>query len=233
MSLFLLRLNWTAEDTLTLTIMDGNTIVRTDDISLGSFTGDNLSHISYFESCGNRTKDAIHGKNINYVLPGASNNGTLQVSLQPSLKSAGSAWAFTSIRVMTGCNSFMLSTEGTMCNSCPSGYYYNSSSLSCRQCHHYCKSCLTGEPDGCLSCPLLSILNGSTCKFSSSFNFLFDKLPGEAGAAANESVSSCGNTPMLGGPKYGKVGSVLSRRFTLPRHMFLRVEFYLVRIGVW
>ena len=219
-SLYFLRMSWGAEDKLTITIQDGTNVLRSEDITLSSFNGHNLTHINYLENCGANTKEAISGKQLSYVMAGVSGTNPLSVSLQPTLKSFGASWAITNIRVLTGCNNFMLSTEGGMCNSCPSGYYYNTTLYTCRQCHHYCRSCFSGAPDSCLSCPVMSILTDHTCKFSSNFNFQFDKL---AMGETRSDISLCGNTAMLGGPSYGKIGATLSRKFQLPRHIFLKV----------
>ena len=38
---------------------------------------------------------------------------------------------------------------------------------------------------------------------------------------------------MLGGPTYGQIGNVLSRAYILPRHMLLKLSFWLTQIGDW
>jgi len=220
-------LGWTSSDSLIIIIQDGSNVLRTDDIFLSSFTAHNLTQINYFNNCGSYHKDSINGKQLTYIIGGIT-NGSLSLTFQPALVSPGASWAFTDIRVMTGCNNFMLSTNGSMCNSCSSGYYYNETTYSCHQCHHYCSSCFAGGPDSCLSCPVMSMLNGETCSFSSSFNFVFDRL-----ASSDVDVSTCGSTVMLGGPTYGLVGAVLSRTFNIPRHSFLKVQFSLIRVGSW
>ena len=53
----------------------------------------------------------------------------------------------------------------------------------------------------------------------------------DQGTAAN--TSSCSNIFMLGGPLYGQINNVLSRRYILPRHMLLKLSFWLIRIGDW
>lgn len=77
----------------------------------------------------------------------------------------------------------------------------------------------------------MSVFNGFSCKFSSNFNFVFDNITLNTSAAEN--ISSCGTKLMLGGPKYGKVGSLLSRKLSLPKHAYLKVEFSLIRVGLW
>ena len=53
----------------------------------------------------------------------------------------------------------------------------------------------------------------------------------DQGTAAN--TSSCSNINMLGGPTYGQTTNVLSRSYILPRHMLLKLSFWLVQIGDW
>lgn len=38
---------------------------------------------------------------------------------------------------------------------------------------------------------------------------------------------------MLGGPIYGQINNVLTRKYILPRHMLLKLSFWLIQIGDW
>jgi hypothetical protein len=48
-----------------------------------------------------------------------------------------------------------------------------------------------------------------------------------------DTTSSCSNIHMLGGPQFGQTSNILNRTYSLPRHMLIKLNFWLVRIGDW
>lgn len=60
-------------------------------------------------------------------------------------------------------NSYFL-FQGQCVNSCPAGYYYNSTLGGCANCHPYCKTCTDGTTTSCSSCaPNIIQVAATTC----------------------------------------------------------------------
>lgn len=78
-SLFLLRMNWTMEDKLTITIQDDSNILRTEEFNFTSLWSENLTRINYWNNCENFPKATLNGKQLSYVL-GGDTSGNLIVT---------------------------------------------------------------------------------------------------------------------------------------------------------
>ena len=219
-------MNWASSDFVTISILSDGSTVKTEVVGNSSYINSAQS-TNYLSNCSNSATQ-LWGAQITLLSSGYSNNTNLTLVFTPSV-SGSASWAFSNIRVSTGCGGFMVSNGGT-CNSCLSGYYYNNLTLDCQKCHPLCTSCYGPTNTNCLSCPLESVLNGNTCVYSSSF-YVMNDVTVDQGTAAN--TSKCSNINMLGGPTYGQITNVLIRRYTLPRHILLKLSFWLNRIGDW
>lgn len=220
-------MGWGTSDSVSISISSGGNTIYNEIVTSSSYTS-GLNNINYLNDCGSVPAAQLWGAQITLVSNASSNASSLTITFTPSI--TGSAqWAFSNIKVSTGCGSFMVSHNGT-CNSCLSGYYYNRITLDCQKCNPLCNSCFGPTNTNCLSCPLESVLNGNTCVYSSNFYVMNDVFV-DNGTVGN--TSSCSNVNMLGGPTYGQITNVLSRRYILPRHMLLKLSFWLTQTGDW
>lgn len=129
-------------------------------------------NINYLSDCEGTPAAQLWGAQITLASNTSSNDSTIAITFSPTI-SGSARWAFSNIKVSTGCGSFMVSHNGT-CNSCLSGFYYNRITLDCQKCNPGCNSCFGPTNTNCLSCPLESVLNGNTCVYSGNFYLMND-----------------------------------------------------------
>lgn len=168
--MYFLRINWSGSDSVTINILSGSSTIYSEIVTSTSYTAS--QNINYLSSCNGISAANLWGSQITLVSNTSSNDTSITVVFSPTI-TGSAAWAYSNIKVSTGCGGFMVSHGGT-CNSCLSGYYYNSITLDCQKCHPLCTSCYGPTNTNCLSCPLESVLNGNTCVYSSNFLVLND-----------------------------------------------------------
>ena len=149
--MYFLRMGWTASDRVTISVVSGGSTIYSEVVTSSSYipAGQNINYLS---SCNGVPAAQLWGAQITLVSNTSSDATTLSIVFSPTVTGSAS-WAFSNIKVSTGCGSFMVSHGGT-CNSCLSGYYYNSITFDCQKCHPLCTSCYGPTNTNCLSCPL-------------------------------------------------------------------------------
>lgn len=228
-NVFLLRADWQTNDSMQIFIQQDSSFLRPP-VVVDWDTSISGSDPTYLKSCENTTASSLVGRQHSLIIKGTS-QGNVTVLFQPNFSNSQARYGISDFRLLSGCNNFMLSNSpGQYCNECMPGYYYNPDKFSCEKCNANCKTCSNGSEMSCLSCPAYSLPVNKTCKFSASFHIVNDTEVDE-GKAVN--VSSCGTLNMLGGPLYGNTNMSLTRKFTLPRHSYVKIQVNMVRIGEW